>query len=225
MGFQIFGEPAMRLTPWYGAFFEFVPIEQLDHTGAPGPDADPVPLEGVEAGRRYAVILSTCSGLWRYHIGDTLRFLDTDNYRIEFTGRDRFLDRFEEKVTQSEVESAVEGLNRLPGGRVREFMVGPDIANRRHLWVLACVGGKGALQNPEQYLDNFLMNSNADYATFRQQGRISTPSVLVCDEELIYRWSRDERGKLGGQNKIPHIDPTLTGEMVAGLARYAEKTS
>ncbi len=222
MGFQMYGEPVMRLTPWYGAFFEFVPLEQLDDRGTPSPDAETIPLEEVEPGQRYAVILSTSSGLWRYHIGDTLRFLDNEQYRIEFTGRDRFLDRFEEKVTQIEVESAVEGLNRLMGGGVREFMVGPDIANRRHLWVLACVERKEALQNPEQFLDSFLMNSNADYAAFRQQGRINPPSVVIGDEGLIYRWSKETRGKLGGQSKIPHIDPTLTGDMVRCLNKYAE---
>lgn len=218
MGFQVQGESVMRLTPWYGAFFEFVPFEQLDESGVPRTDADTVTLEQVVSGQRYAVILSTCAGLWRYHIGDTLRFLDTEQYRIEFTGRDKFLDRFEEKVTQAEVEGAVAALNAELGGGVREFMVGPDIAGRRHLWVLACRGNGPDTQQAARFLDCFLQEANADYATFRNQGRINLPSVLVGDEERIYRWSRDERGKLGGQSKIPHIDPTVRGELIASLA-------
>jgi len=220
MGFQVQGEAGMRLTPYYGAFFEFVPISQLDESGAPRFDAEAVPLEQVVAGERYAVILSTCAGLWRYHIGDTLRFLDTDQYRIEFTGRDKFLDRFEEKVTQVEAEAAVAALNDQWGGAVCEFMVGPQIASRRHLWVLACRAELPDQQQLSTFLDHHLQQANADYASFRSQGRINPPAVLVVAEQLIYDWSREVRGKLGGQSKIPHIDPTLTGELVAGLDAY-----
>jgi GH3 auxin-responsive promoter len=220
MGFQVHGEQGMRLTPYYGSFFEFVPVEQLDETGAPQSNAKAIPLSKVVAGQRYAVILSTCAGLWRYHIGDTLRFLDTDQYRIEFTGRDKFLDRFEEKVTQGEVEAAVAALNDQLGGVICEFMVGPDISGRRHRWVLAC---RGELQPPDQLaglLDDSLIRANADYATFRTQGRINRPQVIVSDELLIYRWSAEVRGRLGGQSKIPHIDPTLSGELVESLTAY-----
>lgn len=221
MGFQVQGEAGMRLTPYYGAFFEFVPISQLDENGAPRGDARAIPLEQVVVGERYAVILSTCAGLWRYHIGDTLRFLDTDQYRIEFTGRDKFLDRFEEKVTQVEVEAAVAALNDQWDGAVCEFMVGPQIGERRHLWVLACRGELPDIGQLSSFLDRHLQQANADYATFRSQGRINPPTVVVVAEQLIYDWSREVRGRLGGQSKIPHIDPTLTGELVAGLHAYS----
>jgi len=220
MGFQVQGEATMRLTPFYGAFFEFVPIEQLDETGAPLPDAQAVPLAEVVVGQRYAVILSTCSGLWRYHIGDTLRFLDRDRFRFEFTGRDKFLDRFEEKVTQSEVEQAVALLNSKHDGLVREFMVGADIGGRCHHWVLACRGGGLPSDQAAALLDDHLRSSNADYDTFRQQGRINRPRVQLVSEQQIYDWSLKVRGKLGGQSKIPHIDPTLTGELVQSLSTH-----
>jgi len=61
---------------------------------------------------------------------------------------------------------------------------------------------------------------NADYATFRSQGRIGRPHVVKVSEETIYRWSKEVRGKLGGQSKIPHIDPTVDGEMVQSLLRF-----
>ena len=221
MAFQLLGEAQMRLAPYYGVFFEFVPCEALNERGCPAPDAHCVPLEEVEVGRRYAVILSTCAGLWRYHIGDTIRFSALDPLFIEFTGRDKFLDRFEEKVTQGEVEEAVAALNRIPGIDIREFIVGPRISERCHLWVLA-MGGRSA-ESPcdmAQRLDQALSGMNADYRTFRAQGRISAPQVLVVDEDEIYRWSKEVRGKLGGQSKIPHIDPTLEGELVASLAEF-----
>ncbi|CAH2032488.1 GH3 family domain-containing protein [Trichlorobacter ammonificans] len=225
MGFQAQGEQGMRLTPFYGCFFEFVPMEQLDESGAPQADAVAVPLWEVVPGQRYAVILSTCAGLWRYHIGDTLRFLDTEQYRIEFTGRDKFLDRFEEKVTQGEAEAAVAAANEQLGIAVREFMVGPDIGARRHCWVLACRSRAVSAAQVSAFLDRALMTANADYATFRSQGRIHAPLTLLADEDLIYRWSQEARGKLGGQSKIPHIDPTPTGGMVADLRTYIQQHS
>jgi hypothetical protein len=223
MAFQQHGEARMRLTPYYGVFFEFVRFEDLDAHGKPTPYADTVPLEQVEIGQRYAVILSTCSGLWRYHIGDTLRFTSTAPHFIEFTGRDRFLDKLEEKVTQGEVEQAVANLNLNGHWNVREFMVGANISARQHQWVLA-VQGEG-LNNVDaiRVLDTTLCELNADYATFRSQGRINAPDVRLVHEDAIYQWSQAERGKLGGQTKIPHIDPSPDSSMIQSFIRYSDK--
>jgi hypothetical protein len=219
MAFQQPGEAMMRLTPYYGAFFEFVRFEELDGNGKPSPYANAVTLEQVEVGQRYAVILSTCSGLWRYHIGDTIRFTSTTPHFIEFTGRDRFLDKLEEKVTQGEVEQAIATLNQSGGWNVREFMVGADISNRKHQWVLAVQDSPDA-GDATRKLDASLCQLNADYAAFRGQGRINAPGVLLVPEDGIYQWSQAERGKLGGQTKIPHIDPTPDSSMIASLCDF-----
>lgn len=165
--------------------------------------------------------MSAISSHWH---SDTLRFLDTERFNIEFTGRDRFLDRFEEKVTQEEVEAAVAAASEQMGVMVQEFLVGPDIAGRRHCWVLACRRQGGSVQRTADFLDSFLMDRNADYAAFRSQGRIRPPEVLLADEGVIFRWSREVRGTLGGQSKIPHIDPSIDGELVAGLREYVLST-
>ncbi len=220
MAFQQHGEEQMRLTPYYGAFFEFVRFEDLDGEGKPAPYADAVPLEQVETGQRYAIILSTCSGLWRYHIGDTIRFTSTAPHLIEFTGRDRFLDKLEEKVTQGEVEQAVANLNRSGHLNVREFMVGADVSTRRHRWVLAVLDVNLNSEKAIRVLDATLCELNADYANFRAQGRINEPEVMLVPEDGIYQWSQMERGKLGGQSKIPHIDPTPDSSMIASLYNF-----
>lgn len=220
MAFQQHGEARMRLTPYYGVFFEFVRFEDLDEQGKPAPYADAVPLEQVEIGQRYAVILSTCSGLWRYHIGDTIRFTSTSPHFIEFTGRDRFLDKLEEKVTQGEVERAVADLNQCGRWNVHEFMVGADISKRRHQWILAVRNENLNSDDALLVLDTALRDLNADYAAFRSQGRINAPDVMLVPEDGIYRWSQIERGKLGGQSKIPHIDPTPDSAMIASLRTF-----
>jgi hypothetical protein len=220
MAFQQLGEAQMRLTPYYGVFFEFVRFEDLDGQGKPTPYAAAIPLEQVEVGQRYAVILSTCSGLWRYHIGDTIRFTSTSPHFIEFTGRDRFLDKLEEKVTQGEVEQAVANLNQCGRWNVCEFMVGADIPARRHQWVLAVQNDDLNSDDASLILDTTLRGLNADYDTFRSQGRINAPDVMLVPEDGIYQWSQAERGKLGGQSKIPHIDPTADSSMIKSLLTY-----
>jgi hypothetical protein len=220
MAFQQPGEAQMRLTPYYGTFFEFVCFEDLNGQGKPAPYAATVPLEEVQTGQRYAVILSTCSGLWRYHIGDTIRFTSTSPHFIEFTGRDRFLDKLEEKVTQAEVEQAVARLNRSGSWNVREFMVGADIPGRRHQWVLAQQGTFATADEATSLLDKTLCDLNADYAAFRSQGRINPPDVTMVPADGIYTWSQAERGKLGGQTKIPHIDPTPDSSMISSLRTF-----
>jgi hypothetical protein len=221
MAFQQPGEAWMQLTPYYGVFFEFVRFEDLDGQGRPAPHADAIPLEQVESGQRYAVILSTCSGLWRYHIGDTIRFISTTPHYIEFTGRDRFLDKLEEKVTQGEVEQAIATLNQTGSSwNVREFMVGADIPGRRHLWVLALRETWINQDEAARILDSTLCQLNADYAAFRSQGRINAPEVILVPEDGIYSWSQAERGKLGGQSKIPHIDPTPDSSMIVSLCNF-----
>jgi hypothetical protein len=220
MGFQCGGDAGMRLTPYYGVFYEFVRFEDLDENGRPDPFAASIPLEQVEIGQRYAVILNTCSGLWRYHIGDTIRFTGLSPHFIEFTGRDRFLDKLEEKVTQEEVERVVSELN-SSGYGIGEFIVGADVKERRHVWVLAQRSNtNGEVQEIARLIDRRLCDLNADYANFRQQERIKSPEVLVAECDAIYDWSRQVRGKLGGQTKIPHIDPTQDSSMVLSLKEF-----
>lgn len=222
MAFQQPGEKQMRLTPYYGTFFEFVRFEDLDGRGKPEPYADSIPLEQVDAGQRYAIILSTCSGLWRYHIGDTIRFTSASpHFFIEFTGRDRCLDKLEEKVTQGEVEQVIARLNRSCFLDVREFMVGTDISTRKHQWVLAVKDKNLSNEDAVRIVDATLCELNADYAAFRSQGRINAPDVMLVPEDGIYLWSQVERGKLGGQTKIPHIDPTADSSIIRSLVKFS----
>jgi hypothetical protein len=99
-------------------------------------------------------------------------------------------------------------------------MVGSDVTARRHQWVLAVQGDGLDAESAKNKLDSALRNLNADYAAFRQQGRINQPDVVFVPEDKIYNWSQEERGKLGGQSKIPHIDPTHDSSMIQSLLKY-----
>jgi hypothetical protein len=99
-------------------------------------------------------------------------------------------------------------------------MVGADISARRHQWILAVQGGGLDAEVASIELDATLCGLNADYAAFRSQGRINAPDVMLVPEEGIYHWSQAQRGKLGGQTKIPHIDPTPDSSMIAGLREF-----
>ncbi len=98
-------------------------------------------------------------------------------------------------------------------------MLGCSIPGRQHQWVLAVKDTMLSCEHAVRILDTTLQELNADYAAFRNQGRINAPDVLLVPEDGIYRWSQSERGKLGGQSKIPHIDPTQDFSMIASLRR------
>lgn len=219
MGYQRFGDCAMRLAPWYGTFFEFAPADQIGSDGVLPPHARTVPLWGVSPGIRYAMVLTTCSGLWRYHIGDTIQFLDTSAYRFVFTGRTRSLETFEEKVTQLEVEQAIARLEREFQLTISEYMVGPSVEERRHIWFLSADGPLPDDKATSACLDRELQEQNDDYCTFRRQERIHEPHIIFVPTEKLYAWSHHVRGKLGGQSKIPRIDPD-GGSFVESLQAF-----
>lgn len=224
MGYQRFGQQHMSLAPWYGTFFEFAPVEQLLSNGRLSDSALTVPLWQVEPGQQYALVLSTCSGLWRYHLGDTVKFHDTEAFQLEFTGRTRSLETFEEKVTQYEVEQSIGVLEKQCGITFSEYLVGPHILERCHYWILALRDHIPDEKQAALCLDGELQKQNDDYRTFRQQGRIAPPKVLFVEPTTLYSWSQTIRGRLGGQSKMPRIDPT-GGDFTVSLLKYISEIS
>lgn len=89
-----------------------------------------------------------------------------------------------------------------------------------HVWVLAVKKESTFKNEASRHIDDKLRKLNADYNTFRSQQRIAAPEALVEDEDLICQWSQKVRGKLGGQSKIPHIDPTSDGSLIISLKDF-----
>lgn len=204
----------LRLIPDHDVFFEFVPVEDLD---SPRPRRHLVPE--LELGVNYAVVLTTCAGLWSYVLGDTVAFERRDPPLLRFTGRTKyFLSAFGEHVISEEVERAVAAAARATGSAVIDFHVGPVFSQPgRHRYLVEFAGPAPDLTFFTSELDATLCRLNEDYAAHRQGDlTMLPPEVVVVPRGGFAAWMKS-RGKLGGQHKVPRMDNSgdLTRELTA----------
>jgi len=190
----------------YGIFYEFVPVQDLDH---PNPRRHTV--ADVELGMPYAIVLTTPAGLWSYVLGDTIRFVARDPLRLEITGRTRhFVNAFGENVIVEEVERAVVQACRETRAEVVEFTLAPryptakDARGGHDLLVEFRVPPRDRARFA-QIADEMLAELNTDYRTkrFGEVGLVA-PALVELPPETFYRWLRSV-GKLGGQHKVPRV--------------------
>ncbi len=199
----------LRLNLDRGIFFEFVPVAEL---GRDRPTRHWV--ETIETGQDYAVVLTTCAGLFSYVLGDTVRFVSTAPPRLLVTGRTSYmLSTFGEHLHGEEIEAAL--LSVAQG--VREYTVGPVFAGSRghHHWLVETETELDAAA-----LDAKLSALNADYAAHREGGQLLPPLVTRLPPGRFNEWMRAQ-GKLGGQHKVPRViaDPARFAQAVAGLTQ------
>jgi GH3 auxin-responsive promoter len=219
-GFIAFGDPAtdlLRLVFDHGLFYEFVPVDEL---------ASPRPtrhwLGDVQVGVNYAIVLSTCAGMWGHIVGDTVRFESLDPPLLTFTGRTKYaLSAFGEHLISEEVEGAIARASSTTGASVREWHVGPVFlgALGYHRYVVEFLTPPDSLDAFRAALDADLSRRNADYRAHRAEGvGLPLPSLVVAKPGAFESWMRS-RGKLGGQHKVPRMDNagTLTAQLVAYL--------
>ena len=222
-GFIAFGDSdtgLLRLVFDHGLFYEFVPVDELD-----SPDPTRHWLGNVQVGVNYAIVVSTCAGLWGHIIGDTVRFESTDPPLLTFTGRTKYtLSAFGEHLISEEVEAAIARASSESGAAVREWHVGPVFrgALGYHQYVVEFLRPPEDLAAFRLVLDADLSRRNADYLAHRAGGVVlPLPAMLVVRPGGIDAWMRS-RGKLGGQHKVPRMDNSgaLTAQMV-GMLREA----
>jgi hypothetical protein len=210
----------LRMNLDNGLFYEFVPLEELD-------SAKPTRLwlKDVERDQSYAIVLSTCAGLWGHVLGDTVRFVDLDPPRLLITGRTSYsLSAFGEHLSGEEIERAVTRAAEAIGADVVDFTVGAVLpegsAQGRHRWVVEFAGRPPAPQQVERFadaLDRTLAEHNDDYRVHRQGNYgVAPPEVLAAAPGSFKEWMR-RRGKLGGQNKVPRVlhDNALLDDLTA----------
>lgn len=192
----------------YGVFYEFIPTEEL-HREHPSP----VSLEDVEIGKNYAMVITTNAGLWRYNIGDTIKFTSTSPYRIRISGRTKhFINVFGEEVIIENAETAITSACEQTGAVIDNFTVGPIFLEKAqrggHEWIIEFKVKPTSLDQFTRLLDDALRKVNSDYDAKRAFDlALMMPKVHSVEERTFYNWMK-KRGKLGGQNKVPRLSNT-----------------
>ncbi|RVU00378.1 GH3 auxin-responsive promoter family protein [Mucilaginibacter limnophilus] len=205
-GIQDREEPGeMLLMLDYGIFYEFLPVENL-HDDNP----KTLTLDEVELGKNYALIISTNAGLWRYMIGDTIRFTSLSPYRIQITGRTKhYINAVGEEVIIDNAEQALEEACKHTGAVIRDYTAAPIYFNNNksgaHEWLIEFVKAPGEFERFVDILDETLRKINSDYDAKRfKDMALRRPLVRRAPEDTFFNWLK-EKGKLGGQNKVPRL--------------------
>ncbi|AFL83415.1 GH3 auxin-responsive promoter-binding protein [Belliella baltica DSM 15883] len=193
----------------YGIFYEFIPMEEWEND-----DPKVIPLCEVEKEKNYAILISTNAGLWRYKIGDTVKFTNTSPYRIKISGRTKhFINAFGEEVIVENAEKAIQVAAENTHSTITNFTAAPvyfDGAKSKgaHEWIIEF---KTMPEDPQYFvklLDDSLREINSDYDAKRYKDlALTSPKVHFVNEGIFESWLRS-RGKLGGQNKVPRLSNT-----------------
>ncbi len=199
----------LRLILDNGLFFEFVPVEELDK-------ANPTRhwIGNVQKDVNYAVVLTTCAGVWSYIIGDTVRFVDTETPRILITGRTSYyLSAFGEHLIAEEIEDAVSTAAHTINATVSDYSVGAVYPKEKgelggHLYVVEFSESDISAEKIEEFascVDKKLCERNEDYEAHRSEGfGLNAPRIHAVPPGTFAAWMKS-RGKLGGQNKVPRL--------------------
>lgn len=187
-----------------GIFFEFIPLEEFHKEDPPR-----LTLGSVETGKDYAIILSTNAGLWAYSLGDTVRFVSLDPYRVIVSGRvSQFISAFGEHVIASEVEESLAGACRATGVRVSEFTVAPVInpvgGLPHHQWLIEFDSLPESMEEFAAAIDREMCNRNPYYQDLIK-GRVLEPLHIVPLPKDTFKKYLTSKGALGGQNKVTHL--------------------
>ena len=213
-------DSAMLLMLDLGMFFEFIPLSEV---GKEFPTA--LTIADVKIDTNYAVVISTNSGLWRYLIGDTVMFTSTNPYKIKITGRTRhFINAFGEELIIDNAEAALKIAYEKTGAVVEEYTVAPifmgDNAKGAHEWLIEFETQPKDIEEFANILDIALCSVNSDYEAKRSKSITLNRLVLhTVPRNTFYEWMR-QRGKLGGQHKVPRLFNTR--EYVEELKKIAD---
>ena len=213
-------DPSMLLMLDYGVFYEFIPMDEFDN-----PHPTVVPLTGVQVGVNYAMVITTSCGLWRYIIGDTVKFTSTNPYKFVITGRTKsFINAFGEELIVDNAEQGLAYACQKTGAEVLEYSAAPVFmdgnAKCRHQWLIEFSRQPDNLQAFAQALDSKLQQLNSDYEAKRYKNiTLQHLEVIQARAGLFNDWLKS-RGKLGGQHKVPRLSNSRT--TMEQLLRFAD---
>ena len=202
-------DKSMLLMLDYDVFYEFIPVESLDS------QTNPLPLWAIETGKDYAMLISTSCGLWRYMIGDTVRFTSTNPYKFVISGRTKsFINAFGEELIVDNAERGLAYACHATGAIVSEYTAAPvfmdDRAKCRHQWVIEFAKVPDDLNKFAATLDRKLQEVNSDYEAKCYKDITLQPLEIVnARQGLFIDWLK-LNGKLGGQHKVPRLSNERT---------------
>ena len=186
----------------YGIFYEFIPVN--------GSENEIVSLADVELNTNYEMVITTNSGLWRYRIGDTIKFTCLNPYRIKVTGRTKhFINVFGEELVVENAEMALSRTTELTKSEISNYTVGPIFMGNKtkgsHEWIIEFSREPDDMNKFTEILDLSLQSLNSDYEAKRHKNStLELPKIILGRKNLFYDWL-GSRNKLGGQNKIPRL--------------------
>ena len=189
----------------YGIFYEFIP---MDTFGTPNQKI--IRLADVELFKNYAIVITTNSGLWRYLIGDTVRFTSLNPYRIRVSGRTKHhINVFGEELMVENTDQAIAKACQLTQTEVVDYTVAPIFMDGKekgaHEWMIEFKQNPSDLAQFGKIVDDTLQSLNSDYEAKRYNNMTLNPLVInLARPHLFYDWLK-ERDKLGGQHKIPRL--------------------
>jgi len=189
----------------YGIFYEFIPMDTYGKL-----DQVIIPLSDVVVGKNYAVIITTNAGLWRYKIGDTIRFTSINPYRIKVSGRTKHhINAFGEELIIENAEDALREVCKSTAAEIVDYTAAPIFMKGRdkgsHEWLIEFKTPPTDVSYFNQLLDTKLKSLNSDYEAKRQNNMtLNMPTVHIAREHLFYDWLK-QHDKLGGQHKIPRL--------------------
>ena len=170
-----------------------------------------VPLAGVEIGKNYAMVISTNGGLWRYKIGDTIKFTSIKPYRFKISGRTKhFINAFGEEVIVENAEKAIQFAAEHTHATIANFTAAPVYfdttgAKGAHEWLIEYHTPPSDQEEFNRLLDQHLREINSDYDAKRYKDlALVAPIVHQASSGLFELWL-GKKGKLGGQHKIPRL--------------------
>ena len=214
-------DQAMSLMVDYGVFYEFIPMSELGKD-----DPTVVPLWGVEKDKNYAMVISTSSGLWRYLIGDTIRFTSINPYKFIITGRTKsFINAFGEELIVDNAERGLEVACKATDAEVKEYTAAPVFMDEhgqcRHQWLIEFYREPSDIDAFARRLDLALQTLNSDYEAKRYKDiTLQRLEVIPARPGVFDEWLR-QNGKLGGQHKVPRLsnDRKIIDEILKTLPK------
>lgn len=198
-------DPAMQLMIDYEVFYEFIPMSEFGQE-----NQTILPLWEVEPDVNYAMVISTSCGLWRYLIGDTVKFTQTDPYKFIISGRTKhFINAFGEELIVDNAEKGLEQACIATGAQVKDYTAAPIFmdsdAKCRHQWLIEFAQRPGSIEDFATILDRSLQAINSDYEAKRHKSITLQPlEIIEAKAGLFDDWLKG-KGKLGGQHKIPRL--------------------